>query len=58
MDHYYSGSYEANLAKQVENERFNQKNRYRLETQRLDHIDKSRVTIDINDVQKVLKHHD
>lgn len=32
LDHHYSGAYEAKLAKQVEDERFNQKNRYRLET--------------------------
>lgn len=58
MNYYYSGENEAQLAKLVETEKFAQKNPYRLETQRTDYIDKNRVTIDVKDVQNVLKHHD
>ena len=54
----HSGQVEQELAKKVEEENFNQKNRYRLEKEKLDYADKKRMAIDSTKLKTVLAHHD
>lgn len=54
----HSGQKEADLAKIVEEENFNQKNRYRLDKLQLEYADKKRMAIDQSKLKQVLQHHD
>lgn len=54
----HSGERLEELAKHVEEERFNQKNRYRLDKLQLEYADKKRMAIDQSKLKQVLQHHD
>ena len=54
----HSGANERELAKIVEEENFNQKNRYRLDKMQLEFADKKRMAIDQSKLKEVLQHHD
>ena len=58
LDRHHSNSKNKELAKQVEKENFEQKNRFRLDKRRLDYADKKRLAVDEKKMVDVLKHHD
>lgn len=58
LEHLHSGNKEIELARRVENELFDQKNRYRLEELKLNYADSKRMAIDSKKLTQVLNHHD